>query len=561
MRERPGACAALGTVAFAAVVASQILGRGALSMDELHTALVGASIAAGDVPSFYVGSVSRYEGGSWLIAFPVGALLALGAWATAATSWTAAAISIATVGLGSLWLARSVRPTAGLALGPLLAVAAPEIVHYSYRAWGSLHEALVMLPILALAGTTWLDRRRSRGGAVGLGALLGIGLILSYVHFVTALAIVGVAVLEAGSDRRRAVADLALLGGTAAAVLGAWILLAVPFPGEALEVRGGRSLASTLPDLLLMRLDLVLRDLPKAWIGAWQDSSPLKVGAAVGLSVLAAAAAVAVWRRGGRGRHLVIALLACLPALSVGHSLVEAPLVLRYYVPLLGFGAAAIAAWDGRAAVAGLALGALLWLPSGLVMPGQDPVRSHAELGANALHRASAEPHAKFLLLRARAAPALRAPLAFGYGLDTGTRFSSTWRGLHEAAGDVPLAEVDAVADPHLYLYDAGAWLAAYEGLPGAEDRDTFLEGIGVGVVRDGRLDEAEITLLATISQTDREHVAEGIGAALEARGDREAPAGLELSLAPALDRGRGRAALPRGLGRLVRLELVATPE
>ena len=58
-------------VIFAAAMISQIVRRSALTMDELHTLLLGISWMRGDVLPFYVGSVSRYEGGSWLIAWPV----------------------------------------------------------------------------------------------------------------------------------------------------------------------------------------------------------------------------------------------------------------------------------------------------------------------------------------------------------------------------------------------------------------------------------------------------------------------------------------------------------
>ncbi|MCP4871911.1 MAG: hypothetical protein GY898_24665 [Proteobacteria bacterium] len=528
-------------------------------MDELHTVLVGAAIADGDIPSFYVGSVSRYEGGSWLIAFPVGLLLALGAWAAAAVSWAAAAISITTVALGSVWLARHVRPTAGLFLGPVLAFAAPEVVHYSYRAWGSLHEALVMLPVIGLAGAAWLDRGRPRSGAVGLGVLLGIGLVLSYVHFITALAVVGVAAFEARSDRRRMAVDVGLVAAASVVVLGVWIVAMVPIPAEALEVRGGRSLASTLPSLLLVRLDLVLTSLPLAWVGAAQDLTTAKLAAGAGLVGLTAAAAIAVWRAGGRGRHLVIAAAVCVPALSVGHSLVEAPMVLRYYLPLLGLSAALIVAWDDRAAAAAVALGLLFWIPSGLVIPGQDPVRSHAELGGNALHRYAPQPHAKFLLLRAQASPAVRPPLAFGYGRDTGLRFSSSWSGIQ--SGAPASGEVDPTADPHLYLFEARAWISAYDGLSDVPDRAAFFQGLGVGLVLDHTFDDAERVLLDAAAPGDRASIIEGMGAAARVRPVPGDVMALEAELPEAWARGYEAAASPRGLGRLMSLPLVATPE
>ena len=556
--KRPAACAAVGTAVFAAVVAWQIAHRGALSMDELHTALLGRAIAAGDGPSFYVGSVSRYEGGSWLIGYPVALLLRLGAWATAATSWTAGGLAIAAVFAASLWTARAAKPSAALGVGPILGLAAPEVVHYSYRAWGSLHEALFVVPVLALLGAQWLDRDRPFGGAVLLGLLLGAGLVLSYVHFVTGLAMAGVVALEAAgragprAAARSTAADLGLAFLAAAAVLILWIAAAVPIPDEALQVRDGRTLTSTLPALLAVRLDLVLMDLPRAWIGAVEDVDGAAVVAAAGLSLLTVSAAVAVWRRGGRGRHAVVYALAWLPALSVGHSLAAGDDVLRYYVPLLATSAVLLSLWDPRAVAAACLLGLVAGGPA-YTIPGQDPVRSHAELGANALHRYLPDPHAKLHLLHAHAQPALKAPLAFGYGLDTGRRFSATWSGLHEASGDVPAERVDPATDPHLHLYDASAWTAALDGAP--EDvRAPFLEGLGVGLVADGVLDEAERRLIAILDAPAAAAVAAGIGAAGRA-------GQLPEELHEAARRGAARAASPHGLGRLIRLPIVPTPE
>ena len=87
MTRRKLVLAAAGAVViFAAAMISQIVRRSALTMDEIHTLLLGTSWMQGDVLPFYVGSVTRYEGGSWLIAWPVSWLLGMGASGTAATS-------------------------------------------------------------------------------------------------------------------------------------------------------------------------------------------------------------------------------------------------------------------------------------------------------------------------------------------------------------------------------------------------------------------------------------------------------------------------------------------
>ena len=162
---------------FLAIIGWQIHQRSALTMDEVHTLLLARCFAAGETLSFYLGSVTRYEGGSWLIAWPVSLLLRLGAYGSGATSWTAGGISVATVALSSWLLARRINGLAGLVFGPLLALCTVEYLHYSYRAWGSLAEALLALPLFGLALDRWWSTGRRPLTAIACGLLLGLALV------------------------------------------------------------------------------------------------------------------------------------------------------------------------------------------------------------------------------------------------------------------------------------------------------------------------------------------------------------------------------------------------
>lgn len=513
---RPWSAALFSTALFAAVLAFWLSRRGALSVDELHTALLGRLWAEGEPLSFYVGSVSRYEGGSWLIAWPVSWLMQLGAWGTAATSWTAGAISLVTVFAASLWLAREERPLAGLAVGPLAALAAPELVHYAYRAWGSLCEALVFLPLLALACGFWIDRGRRLVAAPLLGLLLGAAILFSYLHMLTALAFLAVLAEEArrtGAWRRTA-GEATVVGVTALLVFGIWVFSTVPIPAEALQVRGGRGLASAWIDLLLVRVDLVAIHLPRAWIGELLPHTPLRLAAGVGLSLLAVAAAVVAWRRGGRIRWVVLFALVCVPGMSLGHSLAGPPQVYRYYLPLLAAGIVLVAAWDMRAVVAAVVLGLALQLPAGPQSPYQAPDRSYLELGASALHRFAPDPHVKFKAFFGVTAPRLRSYLAFGYGLDSGVRFGASWGGMREGASRTG-GVVDVARDPHLYLFEERSWIGFWDELGDPAGERRFFEGLGVGLLSDGVLDLDEVALLSAAEPDERTWILEGAGAAL----------------------------------------------
>ena len=306
---RPAVVAVISAVTFAVVMAWEIAGRSALTMDELHTALLARTFADGEVLPFWIGGVTRYEGGSWLIAWPVSALMRLGAYGSAATSWSAGAVAMMTVGFSSYWLAREVRPSAGLLLGGVAAAASPELVHYSYRAWGSLCEALVILPLGALLYSAWLDRGRPLLATPLLGMALAGAVVVSYLHMVTALVWSVVHLLEArsqGRKARRSWTELAIVAGSAVTGFAAWIVSAVPIRSEAWMVRDGRSLWSTWSDLLLVRIDKIAGHLPRAWIGSQQEVSELRLAAGIALSVLTIAAGVVLWRRHGRQRWLVV---------------------------------------------------------------------------------------------------------------------------------------------------------------------------------------------------------------------------------------------------------------
>jgi len=513
---RPSAAVVLSTALFAAMMAWQIVHRSALTLDELHTLLIARVLLAGEELPFFIGSVSRYEGGSWLVAWPVSWLLRLGAYGSAATCWTAGLLSLATVALSSWWLARTVRPAAGLLLGPLLAVCAPEFVHYSYRAWGSIGEALLVFPIAALAYGSWLRRGRPLAGAVLLGLLLAAAVIVSYLHMVTALLFVALQVMERPVGRSARVAtETALVAACAALGFGAWLWLAVPYLGEALTVRGGTSLVATLDNLVLVRLDLIAWNFPQAWMGQHLDRGVVPGAAAVGLSLLSLWSGWVVWQAGGRGRWLVALWLVLLPGLSVGHALADPPDVLRYYVPLLLCSLALIAAAGPRSAVAALAAGLLMWAPQGLPMPYQNPSHSYLELAGNAMYRYSQDPHAKFRLLRQQVAERYQPWFAFGYGLDAGTRYSRE-RGTMAGALAVWTASGRSPDEnPHFVFREAESWLV----WPDPEHRPTeagyFLHGFGVGMLSDGRIDDLEVELLALLDRSRRDQVLEGIGAAL----------------------------------------------
>jgi hypothetical protein len=505
------------TSLFVAMMAWQITLRSALTMDELHTLLVARVLASGEFVSFFIGSVSRYEGGSWLVCWPVSWMLRLGAWGSAATCWTAGLISLGTVSLGSLWLSRHFGARAALCFGPLLAFCAPEFVHYSYRAWGSLAEALIVYPLAALAYEGWQRRGRTLRGAVGLGVLLAMAIILSYLHMATALLFVVLQWLErAGRPLFRVATETLVVATTAVVSFALWLWTAVPHLDEALTVRSGTPIQETIPSLVLVRLDRVLLHLPQAWMGQHLDRSLLPMLMGVGLSVLSVVCVITAWRRGGKARWLSCLWLMLLPPLSVGHELAELPDVLRYYLPLLMCSLALIAVAGRAQSLLALTLGLVMWLPQGLPIPYQNPTHAYLELGSNALYRFAAEPHEKFHLLVEHVPDRYRPWFAFGYGLDAGTRYARDTRSM-EVALDTWLEHGrDRVDNPHFIFSDAAAWRPFRDDV---QDDEVALDawfhrGLGAGLMADGRVDELEKRMFGIAGTARRQRVMEGMGAA-----------------------------------------------
>ncbi len=512
--ERPGLAAIASTAAFALLLHHEIGRRSALSMDELHTVLLAKLVRGGTVPSVHVGAVTDYEAGSWFVAWPVAALSWLGD--TAAASWGAGGIALLSIFLGSLWLGRHAGWKAALLLGPLLALALPEYLRFAHQPWGSIPESLVMLPILALALDAWERRGRPWAGAVGLGLLLAGAVILSWFHMVTALAFV--AMQAFGGERRRRAIETLAVGGTALLVFGAWLLATRPDFDDGLSLRAGRSLGSTLPDLLLVRLDRIALTLPAAWSGERSEISTVLWAVGVGLTLLALVALVRL-RKEPVLRRIAIFAAVCLPAVSVGHGLVEAPEVHRYYLPLLGAGLVAIAAWDWRAAMLACLIALPFRLPVGLPVPGQELHRSHLELGAFALLRSEGSPHAKFVALRSVTEPRYRPWLACGYGRDSGLRYGPTRAVLAEILDSGVTEETLTQTHAEAALADPRAWIGFWAGPDWPADRATFLRCFGASLVLDQRLGELDCGLIGVLDDRGELDLAYGIGAGAQAAG------------------------------------------
>lgn len=505
-----GPWAALGSTAgFALLLAHEIDRRSALSMDELHTVLLARLFRAGAVPSIHVGAVTDYEAGSWFIGWPVAALAGLGD--TAAASWGAGGIALLSVFLGSLWLHRHAGWRAGLLLGPLLGLALPEYLRFAHQPWGSVPESLLLLPVLALALDAWDQRGRPLVAAPGLGLLLAFAIVLSWFHMVTALAFLAMQ----GRGRSR---QTLLVGGTALLAFAGWVVLTRPDLGDGLSLRAGRSLLSTLPDLLFVRLDRIAGTLPAAWAGERTEFGAAVRAAGLGLSLLSAVALVRL-----RGhpvlRRVSLFALVCLPAVSVGHGLAEAPEVHRYYLPLLGAGLVAIAAWGWRATGLACLLALAFRVPDGLPVEGQQLHRSHLELGAFALLRAEGSPHRKFVALRSVTEPRFRPWLACGYGRDSGLRYGPT-RGVLQAILDegVP-PEVLQATHVEAPLASVGGWLDFWEGPPWPADRGTFLRCFGAELAADGALDATDCELVEALDPVSRIELLGGVGAGAQVRG------------------------------------------
>lgn len=506
--------AAAGLVALS--VGIQIALRTPLSMDELHTVLLAQLLAEGQPPSFYVGSVTRYEGGSYLMAAPVAVLLWLGCWGTAAASWAAGAVAVVTVFLTALWLTRLRGLGSALALGAGAALLSPELLHYSFRAWGSLSESLLLFPLLGLTASLWVRRGTPRWGPPVFGVLLGLGVVFSYWHMVTSLVVAGLLVARHGRQRwSRGLRDVARTAFVALALFGLWLALALPFLSESFMVRDGLLLHKSLPKLLLVRVDQVVLHLPGAWIGEHLEATILRQVCGAALGLLSVAAAAVAWRRGGELRWLAVLFLACFPAVSVGLAMLEPPEVYRYYIPLLAISVTLLAAWDWRAMVVALLISLGFWLPAGMERPGQSSERSHMELGGNALHRYASNPHVKYDIYRRVVQPANKQWFAFGYGLDSGLRYRVSQEGMKATVRETGASAQNITEDPHMALFYPRSWLEVAGDPEG--DLPYFLRGMGVGLGADRAVDKLEAELLAAADPDERAELMAGLGASLGA--------------------------------------------
>lgn len=529
---------AASTVVFTAVLIWWIQHRTALTMDELHSALLGRAVAAGEPLSFYDGSVTRYEGGSWLIGFPVGLFMLLGAGPVAATSWTAGLCAVIAATLASWWVARTAGPGRALWVGPLLA-ASPELMHYSFRAWGSISEALFMLPLIALVAEPFVSgldgardggERSPRGGrrfawAIGLGALLGAASILSYVHFVTAITFAVVLAVSRRDRLGRAVLEILCAAATALVSLVVWNVALNPYPAEALSIRDGKRLDDAVWELFAPDLVRVVGDLPGAVIGEHLAATPVRTALALGVLLCAAAGVVLVGRRGGAGRAaLVFAALYCC-ALGVGHTVTEPPDVYRYYLPLLFTMAVVIASAGAKVAAPALLLGAALFWPEGLPMPYQTPQFTHVELGGNAMHRWTRDPHRKFFRLLRGCATWEQPWFAFGYGVDSGQRYHRTITSMRETLAQHGDPEAERERDPHFHLSLPRRWIEGWDGLGFPEAEQAFFFGLGIGLISDGGIDQVDVELLDAHTTPRRLWVLEGVGAGLRRAHEKGRPA------------------------------------
>jgi hypothetical protein len=135
------------------------------------------------------------------------------------------------------------------------------------------------------------------------------------------------------------------------------------------------------------------------------------------------------------------------------------------------------------------------------------------ELGGNALHRYATNPHVKYDVYRKVVRPAYKQWFAFGYGLDSGLRYSPSREGMTAAVEATNATPQNIEDDPHMALFEARSWLDV-DGDPQG-DLPFFLRGLGVGMGADGRLDDLEAELLAQADPLERRELLVGLGASL----------------------------------------------
>lgn len=464
---------------------------------ELDLVLAARAVAAGSPLPLWAGAVHPDEVGTWIEAWLLGGLLALGIPDAAALDLTGALHAAVFVGSFAGLAARLAGPGAGRRTAALLLVAMPSLITAFTRTTGTTAEA-AGIEGLGLLGL--LEARRRGRGAALLGALLGLGAVYSrHVAWLLLVAALAGPTTRWASRLRWA----AVVGGSAAIVLAL---------GELVRGAGGAetglTVLATSPATLLGSLGLddlagLLAHLPFAAAHAPGAAGPLVWlhVPAVGLGLIALLAAAA-----GRGEGRWIALYAagCGGAMLLAGDLVGWPAGYRYALNAAGptlVLVGAMARWRRPImACCGLwCVSSLLILP-GAGRPELDRAAAAFFAGQHRVHVSTRRPvHAHAALLW----PLLRSdeigPFAQGYGLHLGREFAPVSRAAADAATRAP-----------------STWVGAADALSPAVGVG-LLRGVGLALGEDGRLDEEDRRLLAAAG--DRDAVWAGIGGAVGERG------------------------------------------
>lgn len=478
-RVTPGRAAALALGLGLAALLREAGRLGPLGPDELHTAQLARWMMFGWVPP-QVGALTPYEPGSWLIAWPVlglqRALALIGGHCPDLLATRSVAVALALLGLTTAaWLVARRDRAAGVLLAPLLLLGAPAWRHFGVQLWGSIPEALAVLPLLVLLSF----RRR----AWPLALAGGLAAAFSYIHLLTVLA------LAAARGR----AGLRSGVGAGAVWLGGLTLLG-PSLDASLHVRGGASLPGVAGAALLAAPRALLA-LPAAWTGP-TSAGPLAVASAV---LLAALGAAAVWRLRAEPRWPLL-WSAGVAALLAGVTMGQPGDHPRYALLLVLVSLAALSLWPRiRLAALLLALGV-----SGLPAP-PAPVpaaaRTWLSLGALSL-RVPAEPFERKVEAFARYVPWYQRPwFFFGHGFDEGRSFSARAQAVSAAwdgadgwlLGEAPLPQpLPPGRPPPLRVLTADVLRGSTEA---------YRLGFGAGLRADGVIDPWEESLVTLLSK------------------------------------------------------------